>query len=855
MARLKEMILFWREKGHEFPFPLLFQRFQDVLKKNNEILEIIAGMGDKLGGSYVFDKQYVISVCEQLNDLVHKLIHDLNVLSSQKYTELYEAAERVWEQIQADITGNTAAFNPDGGYVLFYDAITRDDLQDVGGKNANVAELKNVLQFHTPDGFAITTRAFHDFMLQNNLAERAKLISGGGKTDPASFERLSQELRREILEADIPPLLERDIRHAIGKFRARSDQENLCFAVRSSATEEDTAHSFAGQYKSFLNVPENKLLAHYKKVLASAYSVSTWQYRLDRGFQEYEISMAVGCQLMLEPKCSGILYTMDPAFPEKDVMMVTGTWGLAVPVVEGTAQADRYVLSRDKPHAVQEMNIAHKDRMLVSDRPGGTRTVAVPEAQQDVSCLNRDELEELARIGLAIEGYYKRPQDIEWACDRDGRLTILQTRALQVQFSHDMDACSVSELTKKHPVAFSGKGDIVQRGIAYGKVFVIQQGEDFDRIPKGAIVVAKNTSPQLTKAARIGHGIITDIGSPTGHMATVAREFRIPTIVNTEIATSTLRTGEEITLDASHNMVYRGIIKDLCYYERSQVEVFEESYEYRLLHRVLDKVSHLNLVNPRDEGFKPGNCRTFHDIVRFVHEKAVNELMHVSEKYGRKLRTGLRPLKIEVPLGLFVLDIGDGVVRDASHANKLTAESIMSTPMKAFLIGLIDSGFWATEPVPVDLRSMMSSITRTFSTSMASPNQIGRNLAVISKEYMNLSLRLGYHFNIIDAYIGDNINDNYVYFRFTGGVTDIVRRSRRTAFIAKILQKNHFMVETLGDLVIGRLKKRHKDQMRYKIALLGALVSYTRQLDLLMHDEEQINHCVEEFIHNWPVTD
>ncbi|MBW2108308.1 MAG: pyruvate, water dikinase, partial [Deltaproteobacteria bacterium] len=674
--RIKNFLFDWRKKKSEASFPILFERFQDILKKNNEVLEIIADMGDKLGGAYVFDRQYIISACERLDDLVYKLVYDLNALSDQKYIRLYQAFERVRQQIQADLAGRKAV--SETSYVLAYSTISRDDLADVGSKNANIAELRNVLEYAAPDGFAITTRAFHDFMDHLGLADRIKTISERAKTTPNALTALSEALRQDILNAEIPFALERDVRSAIERLRGPHRHQTLFFAVRSSATEEDTAHSFAGQYESFLNVPERDVLPCYKKVLASAYATRAWQYRLDKGFEEHEIAMAVACQLMVRPKCSGVLYTMDPTFPEKDVMVISATWGLAVPVVEGTTTVDEYLVTRDPPHSVHKMNIVHKDRMVVSDEAGGVKTVAVPPSAQDVSCLSPPVLQELARIGYAIERYYKRPQDIEWACDDEDHVVILQTRPLQVRLASVADTCTMPEIAKSHPVVLSQKGNVVQRGIAYGKVFKIEQDEDLDNVPSGAIVVAKNTSPRLSKAARIGHAILTDVGSPTGHMATVAREFRIPTIVNMQTVTEALKTGDEVTVDASQRTVYRGIIKDLCYYERIQEEVFEESYEYRLLHRILKKISPLNLVDPHDESFSPDRCRTFHDIVRFVHEKAVDELMHISEKYGRRLRSGLKPLQIEVPLGLYVLDIGDGIVHDAADRGPVTAEAVKS---------------------------------------------------------------------------------------------------------------------------------------------------------------------------------
>ena len=171
-----------------------------------------------------------------------------------------------------------------------------------------------------------------------------------------------------------------------------------------------------------------------------------------------------------------------------------------------------------------------------------------------------------------------------------------------------------------------------------------------------------------------------------------------------------------------------------------------------------------------------------------------------------------------------------------------------SVPLQALLTGLSELKMWATEPVCVDLGSFMSSFTRTFSAAQAAPDQVGRNLAVISRDYMNLSLRLGYHYSTIDAYIHETVNDNYIYFRFLGGVTDVIRRSRRAAFIAKVLQRYDFRVEVHGDLVVGRLKKLSQQRMVERMRMLGGLVGYTRQLDARMHTDRDVDHHVQIFL-------
>ncbi len=842
--RIRDKLTFWRSKKDPSSFAVLFDRFQTVLKRNNEILEIMADMGDKLGGDYVFDRQYIIDITHRLNDQVYKIIYDLNMLSSQKYVDLYHAYERIHSQIQAELEGKIAY--ADERLVIDFEDITQDDIASVGNKNASLGEIKNVLKLSTPDGFVLTTKAFYDFLVQNGIDELLENMNIDLERDGSALEALSREVRDKILNGNIPAQVAREVRNHVSAFRSKFKKEKIFFAVRSSAIEEDAEHSFAGQYESFLNVPDDKLLEYYKKVIASTYSVRAWGYRLQKGFYEHEISMAVGCQLMVKPRCSGVLYTMDPISGENDTMVMSATWGLGVPVVSGETPVDRYHVSRDAPYVVKHMNVVHKSEMLVAKEGGGTETIEVPEDLQHKPCLTSDEINHLAHVAMLLERYYKRPQDIEWAIDEEGELIILQSRPLKVQLGYSGEFCMLPDITKGQGIIFEGRGDVVQRGVACGTAFVIRSDEDIEKVPFGSIVIARHTSPKLTKAIRKALAILTDIGSPTGHMATVAREFRVPTIVNTGIATRLIRTGEEITVDATQNIVYAGKLKELCLYELTQDEVFEESYEYRLLRRILRKVAPLNLVDPHDEKFKPKGCQTYHDIVRFVHEKAVDELIHIGEKSSKWLSSGLRRLDLDIPLGVSVLDIGGGV-DESAEGNLIDANLVRSIPMKAFLKGLCHEGLWGSEPVSVDLGSFMSSLTRTFSTSVATPEQVGKNLVVLSKEYMNMSLRLGYHFNIIDVYISENVNDNYAYFRFLGGVTEITRRSRRARFIANILEQHDFRVEIRGDLVIGRLKKLSKKEMEKRVILLGGLVAYTRQLDVLMKHDEHVNHYEEEF--------
>ncbi len=846
LGSLKELLFFWHPPKPPVPFSVLFKKFKSIVERNNRILELMADMGDKLGGEYVFDRQYILDVCERVSDLVFKLISDLCFLTQLDNVELFTAFERIQHEIQEELAGRHpfTTVRP----TILLDEITSDLSEEVGNKFANLGDIRNVLGLPTPDGFVITTKAFFDFMEFNGLVEHIEAaLARWDRKDDAAFTAMCKEVRRRILEAPVPRAVTLHVNAMLDIMNARHRGKSLHFAVRSSAWGEDGEFSFAGQYESVLHVSADYIYDAYRQVIASAYTPQAWQYRLHRNYREHEMAMAVGVQLMAGAEVSGALYTYAPLPQEQQALVVSAAWGLGPAVVQGIAESDTFVLDRMPPHHVVSEEIGNKTRMIVPGEEEGTAWEDVPEGLREVPCLSASRIEKLAQAVMIIERYYKRPQDVEWAFDNDGNLSILQSRPLSLRPEVPVVRTGIDDAIRSAQVIFSDKGTVVQRGIASGKVYVARDDEDLSDFPYGSILVTKYTSPKYARVMRMAQGIITDVGSPTGHMSTLAREYRIPTIVDTGIATTLLKTGDEITLDAGRNAVYCGTIHELSRLEFTEEDAFEESYEYRLLKRLVKKINELNLINRHSDNFKPNRCRTFHDITRYAHEKAVEKLIDLSENYQKYHDVTPKRLEVEIPLGLMIIDIESGAgVR--GEARTVHFDEVTSVPLRALLEGLLKSGMWTTEPVPIDLGSFMSSVTRTVSATLAVPGRSDRNLAVVSKEYMNLNLKLGYHFTLLDAYIGDATNDNYLYFRFLGGVTNFLHRSRRAKFIAGVLEYLDFRVEVHGDLVVGRLKKISKERMYGKMKVLGGLIGYTRQLDAGMTGDDLIARYHTDFI-------
>ncbi len=829
--------LFAGKKKDAIPFKILFAEFKKSLELNNQILDLIADANDKLSGDYIFDGRYIQHTCRKLADLVRQLIVTINHLTEQKYAALYNSFHRIDEEIEALLQGRVLSQVKEN--ILPYSGITRELTDSVGGKNAHIAEIGSRLNQRIPDGFAITTEAFSLFLDANSIRKKILSLQQSRHRQEISVEEASRRIQRLIQEAEVPSQLQMEILAAAEALIKRQRAEkSACFAVRSSALGEDEISSFAGQYLSRLNIPLKEIPQAYKEVLASLYSPEAMEYRSKMDFRPHEIMMAVACQLMIPAKVSGVLYTYDPVRPENETMIVNAAWGLGEPIVAGEVPTDHFVLDRRPPHEVREQRIVHKTTTMVLRGSGGTDINGVQEDQRRESSLTARQLRELAEIGMRLEKYFKRPQDIEFAIDRQDRVIVLQSRQLRLQQKRAPRACDLSDLEEKYPVLIRGRGIAAMEGIAIGPAWVFSEDRNLNDFPMGGILVACHATPQLARVIHEAAGFVTDVGSTTGHLATVAREFRVPALFKTENATEVIADGEEITLDTECLTVYKGAVQELQYYA-IQEEPIEEMYEYRLLRRVLKKIEPLNLTDPTADNFTPEGCRTYHDLTRFVHEKAVETIIDLNFYHAHHRDTQAGKLLWEFPLDLILIDVGGGI--EGSHSQGIRPEQITSVPMRALLDGMSCPGIWNMAPAGVDFSSFMSSLTRTTSVHIAKPEDVGRNLAVVSAEYTNINFRLGYHFTVIDAFVSENILDNHIYFRFSGGVTETVRRSRRTRLLAKILSHYDFLCEVYGDVVVARLKKTNRERMMKRLFLLGLLVGFTRQLDVEMVSEETID--------------
>ena len=821
------------------PFSALFNEFKEILAMNNKVLELIADTNDKLGGDYVFDQQYIRTASREISDLVEKMVFTLDNLAQHRFAELHEVFVRIRQEIEEELQQQKQKIST--VFVMPYAQINRDDADEVGGKNANLAVLANVFHLRVPRGIAITASAFQAVLEFNGLQPLLSEILADLRAGKCLATAAATLIQERLLACTLPNKLQRDLHGALADVGATGR-----WALRSSALGEDSVHSFAGQYSSIINVRAEDIDQAYLRVLASLYNESALVYRQAVGFEEQEAAMPVACQEMIDAQVSGVMYTFDPRGQQRETLLIDATWGLGGMLVAGEMRADHFVVSRSNPEDIFSMEIACKKRALRPLADGGTGVEEVAAQKRDVPCLNNGQIAAIARAGLALEQYFKKPQDIEFALDQAGELVILQARPLTIRAAAATRPAELADRTQQFPVLFRDAGEVAQQGIALGPVYLAHGQQDLDGFPDGAILVVQYTSPLYARVLPRAAGLITAVGSATGHLATIARELGVPAMVNCGAAIAQLAQGMAITMDAEENVVYAGLVRELQYYSLSQ-EPLAETSEYRLLRRVLRKIEPLHLLDPADSNFVPRACTSLHDITRYVHEKAAETLVefHYANRHLPGAETGR--LIWHIPLELVLIDVGGGI--RPGTGRRVPIEAVTSEPMRMVLQGIATPGVWDNEPMAFDFSSFMSSMGRTVSPELASPQHFARNLAVISAEYANISMRLGYHFSMIDAYVSDNLNDNSVYFRFFGGVADERRRTRRARFISTILADLDFLVDQQGDFVVARIKKLDRQGIKRRLQVLGVLIAYCRQLDVRLVSDASIKENVAKFTH------
>lgn len=449
-------------------------------------------------------------------------------------------------------------------YVLGFEATGKDDIEQVGGKNASLGEMTAHLRelgVSVPGGFATTADAYREFLGHNGLDKKiAAAMADLDVDDIDALTRTGRQVRDWIVETPFPAALEQAIE---ANYRQLTDGAggDISVAVRSSATAEDLPEaSFAGQQETFLNVRglTNVMLA-VKEVFASLFNDRAISYRVHHGFDHHQIALSAGIQLMARSDlgASGVMFTMDTESGFRDVVFITASYGLGETVVQGAVNPDEFyvykpALEQGKEAILRRTRGTKENKMIYSGADGhgeSVKTVPVDATDRLRFCLSDADIESLARQAVIIEKHYGRPMDIEWARDgATGKLYILQARPETVQ-SRRGQVIERYNLKQKGEVIATGRS-IGQR-IGAGKARVVKNVDSMNVVKAGDVLITDMTDPDWEPVMKRAAAIVTNRGGRTCHAAIIARELGIPAVVGCGDATAAIEDGAEVTVSCA----------------------------------------------------------------------------------------------------------------------------------------------------------------------------------------------------------------------------------------------------------------------------------------------------------------
>ena len=480
------------------------------------------------------------------------------------------------------------------------------DVASVGGKNSSLGEMFNQLSdqgIKVPDGFATTASAFSYFISYNNLAKPLEeLMQALDKQDYSNLRFIGSQARQLLLSAQIPSDLQKTIINAYKKLCGENYFE---VAVRSSATAEDLPQaSFAGQHESYLNIKgESELIDAIQKCFASLYTDRAIKYREDNGFRHEQVLLSIGVQKMVRSDlaCAGVGFTLEPESGFRDVIHLSGVWGLGENIVQGTVTPDEFFIFkptlRQNKNAIIQKRLGDKNKTMIYATEKSVSPVInieTPMEKSEQFVLDDKEVIQIAKWALAIEEHYARPMDIEWAKDGlTNEIFIIQARPETVHSQKNPFIIKEYKLLEKGGLVTSGNA--IGSKIASGIARILQSPKEAGKLSGGEIVVTGITSPDWDPVLKKASAIVTDKGGRTSHAAIVARELGVPAIVGCGNATEKIKDGSTITVSCAEGKI--GFVYD------KKLKYTESEHDFRAIKKP-ETTEVMLIIGDPDKAFK-----------------------------------------------------------------------------------------------------------------------------------------------------------------------------------------------------------------------------------------------------------
>lgn len=563
-------------------------------------------------------------------------------------------------------------------WILWFQEISKNDIEKVGGKNASLGEMirhLTSLGVEVPQGFAITVKAYRDFLEHNQLKE--KITHHLSKINAEHLKELSQiaeEIRSSILKGTFPPKMAESITEAYETLV--KENAEISVAIRSSATAEDLPEaSFAGQQESFLNISGSfEVLDKIKHVFASLFNDRAITYRIHQNFPHENVGISVGVQQMVRSDLgvSGVMFTLDTESGFNDVVLINATYGLGELLVQGGVNPDEFYvyknsLKQGKKAVIRKTMGSKQQKMIYAQNNNPNqdsihRENVEPSAQKQF-CLNDNDLEFLAKQALLIESHYGCPMDIEWAKDGiNQKIYILQARPETVAHRFHKQNLSLERYCLGLKGKILAEGRSVGQKIGQGKARILKSHRDMHQLQKGEVLVTDMTDPDWEPVMKLASAIVTNRGGRTCHAAIIARELGIPAVVGAGNATDKIKTGETVTVSCAEGdtgYIYEGSLNfDIKRFDLETLPELpfkimmtignpERAFDFQKLPNAGVGLARLEFIINQTIGIHPRACLEFEKLSKDLQKNILDKAQGYANPvdfYVNKLAEGIATL-------------------------------------------------------------------------------------------------------------------------------------------------------------------------------------------------------------------
>ncbi|MEW5945453.1 MAG: PEP/pyruvate-binding domain-containing protein [bacterium] len=730
--------------GREIVLKTLCARFRRVQANRRVFENLIRDAGEKLGGGYVLDRQYLASVTDEAFALGGEIVTDMNALSSRRDADLYRAMDRMKKRLR-----HVLAWRPlveRGDLIIPFDEIDEiEHYHSVGGMITRLAEVRRLPGVLMPEGFVFSFAAFDLFARYNGIE------SPHDAAVPGRLKNLSN-LRRKILDGAFPAELRTGVEAAVAAMQAFHDTR-LKFILTASAFGDEYGAAAHGEHAAPAYGSAENVLNSYKKILASMFEDDAVMDRIRLGLDPMG-HIAVAATRMIEPRVQGRVLTVNPASPFSGRMRVEE---------EGDGETVRFELNRISPH---EISGAPPEQ---SAAPQGERFFIG-----------------LTEKAMLVERCFRSPREITWVCDRNGDLYITGVAPLSIS-ADAMPATGLADALARRETLYDGTGKTASPGIAFGTVRVVSGETGFENIPGQCVIVTERITQNegFIRCLQRAAAVLADGGAPDEAAVSSLRKLHVPTIVGLGDATSRLRDGDTVTVDADDNVIYKGMAEELLNYQLTERLNIENEREYTLLRFLLHYISQGAPAARPAQRLKSKKRDTLEQVVRTGVEGAARGLIGAMESIRRKLAGTAARLEPVRGVRLYVAGAAD------------------SPALSAVLGGLSESpGEGGKSGFPASV------------------------LAVTSFGNTILYIASGPRAYLLSACACDAAERNYIYLRISDRTHPNDLSEKRVLWLKGVLEKYDFNVYQSGGGMSACRDNMPSDAAKELLTLLGRMLRY-----------------------------